>query len=166
MSLTIVRPARAAAFAAAMLWATGVAAMEQQKHDDIKAVLEITGSLNNAQMVINFMVPQIIESIRKANASIPADVMKEFEADAIDEFRKAVPDIVEPMIEIYDGAFSGEEIKELLQFYRSPIGQKVITQMPQLLQKSMTLGQSWGQQVAKRVVDRISAKAKEKGIKL
>jgi hypothetical protein len=56
------------------------------------------------------------------------------------------------------------EIKQL--FYKTPLGQKVVTQMPVVMQQSAQLGQTWGAQVGARVVERIRAAAKQKGYEL
>lgn len=44
------------------------------------------------------------------------------------------------MIEIYAGAFTEEELKQITAFYRTPAGKKVIAKMPELLGKGMQLG--------------------------
>jgi hypothetical protein len=40
-------------------------------------------------------------------------------------------------VDIYVEVFSEEEIDEIVAFYQSPLGQKMISRMPQLMQKSM-----------------------------
>ena len=56
------------------------------------------------------------------------------------------------------------EIKQL--FYKTPLGQKVVTKLPVVAQQSAELGQAWGTQVAERVAERIRAAAKQKGYEL
>ena len=40
-------------------------------------------------------------------------------------------------VDIYVEVFSEDELKELIAFYQSPLGQKMIAKMPELMQKSM-----------------------------
>jgi uncharacterized protein len=47
----------------------------------------------------------------------------------------------EDMISIYVNTFSEEELKGMLAFYKSPIGQSVINKMPAAMQQSMVLMQ-------------------------
>jgi hypothetical protein len=42
---------------------------------------------------------------------------------------------------IYAEAFSEEELKGMLEFHRSPVGQSVISKMPVVMQRSMLISQ-------------------------
>ena len=50
--------------------------------------------------------------------------------------------------------------------YSSPVGQKMTTQMPELLQQTVVMSQAWGERVGSRVEERIRAVAKQKGYNL
>jgi len=47
-------------------------------------------------------------------------------------------------VPIYDKHLSHEEIKGLIQFYQTPLGQKTLTELPQMMSELQTEGQSWG----------------------
>ncbi|MBT9394293.1 DUF2059 domain-containing protein [Hymenobacter sp. NST-14] len=47
----------------------------------------------------------------------------------------------EEMIQLYAGAFTEKELKELTKFYLTPIGRKTIEKLPQLTTAGMELGQ-------------------------
>jgi len=74
--------------------------------------------------------------------------------------KRSLPELEDPVIAIYDANFSTDEIKQLVAFYQSPVGRKITVQLPQLMQQSVTMGQSWGQQARARAVERIRALAK------
>ena len=141
-------------------------AMDQGKHDDIARILQITDARKNAQAMIDATLPQIMTIIGRANPEIPQSVLEEFRRDGSEEFTKALPEFVEAMTGIFDASYSTEEIKQLLAFYESPLGRKMIAQTPQIMQQSMALGQHWGNQVGARVVARIRESAKKKGYDL
>jgi len=61
---------------------------------------------------------------------------------------------------IYDANFSADEIKQLVVFYQSPVGRKIVVQLPQLAQQIIAMGQSWGEQAGARAVERIRAAVK------
>jgi hypothetical protein len=63
------------------------------------------------------------------------------------------------VIPIYEKYYTETDINQLITFYNSPIGKKMIATMPQIMQESMTAGQSWGKQIRQRVL----AQLKEKG---
>ena len=50
------------------------------------------------------------------------------------------------MVPIYQRHFSADDVAGLLKFYKSPLGQKVITQMPVTMAEGMKVGQEWGRE--------------------
>ncbi|QBG48628.1 DUF2059 domain-containing protein [Verrucomicrobia bacterium S94] len=60
------------------------------------------------------------------------------------EFGSAVandPELTARMITIYQGAFSETELKELIAFYKTPIGKKTLEELPRLMQEGAMVGQ-------------------------
>ena len=60
------------------------------------------------------------------------------------EVKATMPDLYDQLAEVYMETYSQKEISEILEFYESPIGQKVVEKTPEITQKSMTIGQTWG----------------------
>lgn len=57
------------------------------------------------------------------------------------------------MAAMYMEEFTHDEIKELLKFYNSDLGKKMASKQMSLMQKGMSLGQTWGmelQQIAQK----------------
>jgi uncharacterized protein len=59
----------------------------------------------------------------------------------------------------YDKYYTMEEINKMIEFYQTPLGKKVISTMPQIMQESVQAGQSWGKEVGEKVYNSL----KEKG---
>jgi len=62
------------------------------------------------------------------------------------------------VVPIYDKHFSHEDVKELIKFYQSPIGQKLVREQPGIVTESMAAGQKWGQHIAADVLKRLREK--------
>jgi uncharacterized protein len=159
-----------AAVVAAMIGLAGLPgdalAMDQAKHDDIKALLQTIGSLNTAKTVIDTLLPQQIAMIKKINPAIPQAVLDEVQKDLMDEINRSLPELEEPLIAIYDANFSADEVKQLLAFYRSPVGQKYVGKIPVLIQQGMAVGKVWSQTLSQRIGEKIREDAKKKGFNL
>lgn len=144
----------------------GVAAMDAEKRANIEALLKDMGTLANMTQIIDLLTPQIIGNLKKMNSQIPDTIWDEFTKVCTEEMKRSLPALEEPVIAIYDNNFSADEIKQLAAFYQSPVGRKIVVQLPQLAQQIVTMGQSWGQQAGARAVERIRAAAKQKGYDL
>jgi len=77
-----------------------------------------------------------------------------------DDFLKEVKpeDLVNMVVPVYDRNFTDAEIDGMLAFYSSPVGQKVLSKLPVVLQESMQVGQTWGQELSKKIMQKLQQK--------
>ena len=75
-------------------------------------------------------------------------VLERYQAQADTALDKVVGEgkLDEALVALYTDAFSEAELKELLAFYQTPVGRKVLEQMPQLMAHSAQLTQARLQQ--------------------
>ena len=66
------------------------------------------------------------------------------------------------MVPIYDKYYTEEEINQIIAFYNSPVGKKMISTMPLVMQESMAAGQAWGKQLAAKVAQELKENGYEK----
>lgn len=64
------------------------------------------------------------------------------------------------IIPIYAKYFSQEDLEGMIQFNKTPLGQKVIRTMPDVVKESMAAGAEWGRGVATKAMERFQEKKK------
>jgi uncharacterized protein len=64
---------------------------------------------------------------------------------------------------IYAKHFTEQELKELVAFYKSPLGQKMLKEEPLALDQSMKKAQDWSQDFSEAVLGRIRTEMSKKG---
>lgn len=102
------------------------------KAADIHALLELVGARDQVQESVNLSAEQYRE---KLIASVPnGDKGQAFVNAVISDYEKRfdVDQVTEQLVTIYDKHYSEEEIRGLLQFYGSPLGQKVAAEAPRI----------------------------------
>jgi uncharacterized protein len=119
------------------------------KNDRIRELMEETGAGQLGVQLIN----NVIATYRKDVPSVPAEFWVEFSKEINPN------ELIELVVPIYAKHFTEKEINQLIQFYRSPIGQKVIEKLPLITQDSHEVGTNWGKQLSNKVLARL----KEKG---
>lgn len=65
------------------------------------------------------------------------------------------------MVKLYTEAFTEEELHELVAFYRTPLGKKTVTLMPELMEKGAILGQKAIQEHLPELQEAVAKKMKE-----
>jgi len=81
-----------------------------------------------------------ISAQRAANPRLPAVFLDRFLA----EVRNRRGDFEDMIVNVYDHHFSSDELRQLILFYQTPVGQKMIAESPAILQESMQAGRQWG----------------------
>jgi len=72
-------------------------------------------------------------------------------------------EIGEQMAKIYANDFTEQELKDLTAFYKSPLGQKLLSTEPKAIQMSMTYMNQWAQNFADQVSGEFRAEMRKRG---
>ncbi|HJY75531.1 MAG TPA: DUF2059 domain-containing protein [Burkholderiales bacterium] len=140
--------------------------MTPEKRADIEQLLQTTGALSLGKQMGVSLVEQISQALKKARPDIPQRVLDALPEEVGAVFEANIPSFKDTMIPLYGKYFTGAEIKQMLQFYSTDLGQKTIKVMPALLKESMAAGQQWGESLTPMIDARIRARLKKEGIKI
>ncbi|MGB2627702.1 MAG: DUF2059 domain-containing protein [Candidatus Acidiferrum sp.] len=107
-------------------------AIDPLKEVDIRSLLELVGAHDQIEESVRFSAEQYRE---KLLATVPNnDRGQSFVNAVISDYEKRydVDQVTERLVLVYDKHYSEDEIKGLLQFYGSPLGQKVALEAPKI----------------------------------
>lgn len=121
---------------------------EPATKSSVKELMNLTGAGNLSVQMMNQMLP----ALKRMAPNEPQEFWDGFMAE-VD------PGEMEDMvIPIYQKYLTEAEIKELIIFYKSPTGEKLIQVQPNIMRESMMIGQTWGQGIAQRVAQKLREK--------
>ena len=72
-------------------------------------------------------------------------------------------EIGDGMAQVYANEFTEQELKDLVTFYKSPLGQKLLGNEPRAIQFSMSYMNQWAQQFAETINGQFRAEMKKRG---
>jgi hypothetical protein len=64
---------------------------------------------------------------------------------------------------LYTQRFTEQELKDILAFYKSPVGQKLVVEQPKIADGSLKFAQDWANKLSDQVVEQMRAELKKKG---
>lgn len=136
---------RAMFFAALVLVPTVGAAQEvpDAMSRDIVGLMEKTGARNLGAQMGAALTQQILNAMKASSPNIPAraiEIATEVTKDFTDRFINN-NEVNDALVKLYAKHFTHDEIKELISIYSSPLGEKLISTMPQLTAESMQIAQ-------------------------
>jgi len=112
------------------------------------------------------ILPSLIQALRPAVVQGRPEVEKDFDAFApalLDNMNGRTAELVELFALIYARNFTVEEMRGMMAFYRTSLGQKLLQKMPVITQEGMTAGQAWGRQIGAEVQSRMIEELRKKG---
>jgi hypothetical protein len=126
---------------------------------------EILAMKNVAAMYAN-AVPGVVQQAKtqliQSNLNYQKD-LDEVAVVVVKEFAGKEKEIGEGMAQIYCSEFSDKEIADLVTFYKSPLGQKLLSAEPRAIQGSMAYMNDWAQKFADAVTAQFRAEMRKRG---
>jgi hypothetical protein len=144
-----------------------LARADDPKEADIRQLIAFTGGANLGVQMAAGMSNAFFTAIKKANPQFPDRAAEVITAELTGFMREKMegPDgLIAQIIPIYAQTYTQDEIRQLLAFYRTPLGIKMIQTAPQLAQESMKVGQAWGQAQLPQMQARIQAALVREGL--
>jgi hypothetical protein len=134
---------------------------EQDKQADIRHLLEITGAAALAMQTMDEMEKSMKPMI--ADSLPPGDYREKLVDLFFEKFQqKCDPkELVELIVPIYDKYYTAEEIKGLIRFYESPLGQKTASTLPKIAAESQAAGGQWGREIGREAMLEVLAEHPE-----
>jgi hypothetical protein len=140
--------------------------LTQEKRADIEHLLAMTGALSLGNQMAAAVVASLMQSLKQARPDIPSKVLDLLPTEVAATFDENIGSLKEEMIPLYHRYFTGAEVKEMIRFYSTDLGQKTIKVMPALMQEGMAVGQRWGQSLGPMINQRVTAKLRQQGVKI
>ena len=131
----------------------------------IAAAKEILTLKNANAMYANAvpgMVQKAMEALVAQNLTMQKD-LKEVAPIVAKELAGREKEIGDIMAEVYAGEFTEQELKDLVTFYKSPLGKKLIEAEPKAIGLSMRAMQGWAEQFSETVMAAFRTEMKKRG---
>ena len=121
-----------------------------EKRQEITTMLQLTGM----EKLMDQMKLQMLTSLRGRATDLPEAFWTKM-ASKMD-----MHELLEKLIPLYDKYYTLEDLKAVNAFYKSPVGQKVMSTLPKIMQESMLVGREWGEKIGRQVAAEIEQERK------
>lgn len=157
--------ARLAAVAVALV-AFGPAAHSQQTSVAAIATAKELVTATKATTIFNPLIAGVVEQAKllflQQDPSLAKDlneIAEKMRADLAPRFAE----LNDEMAKLYATHFTDQELKEILVFYKSPVGQKLLTEQPTVVDASMRYAQDWANKLSDQVIAKMREELKKRG---
>ena len=113
-------------------------------HKDFVKFLEVSGATGTQKVMLKGMFEQF-----KKMPNINPEIFKNMEKIMLREL-----DLLnQKLLPVYKKHLSQKDLKEIIKFYESPVGKRMVKSQPLIVKESMQIGNTWGQNVVKRIME-------------
>jgi hypothetical protein len=137
-----------------LVFSLGLSAQEDTFRAPVEKLLLLMKQDQLVNQMFDQMKPVLAQQFQQMNLTEKQSAMVNKYYDQVFEVMKAEMSwekIKDDFIQIYMAVFTEEEIQELIVFYQSPIGRKLVEKQPLLLQQSMALSQKYIQNILPKI---------------
>jgi hypothetical protein len=156
----------AATLALGLAFGAGPAAAQQKASPAALAAAKEILAMKSADKIYANAVPGTVEQVKgrliAQNLNYQKD-LNELAPVVAKQLTGREKEIGDGMAQAYAAQFTEQELKDLVAFYKSPLGQKLITSEPRAIEQGMAFTNSWAQTFAETVASAFRAEMKKRG---
>ncbi|HXN52026.1 MAG TPA: DUF2059 domain-containing protein [Candidatus Acidoferrum sp.] len=132
-------------------------AIDPQKQARIRELMDVTGAKNLGQQLIEAGMEQFRSSVQDSQPDNPR--AKQFVDAFVARFQKHFDfnSLTDRIIPIYDKYLTTDDLKGLLDYYQSPLGQRMLKTLPEVTRESQAAGFALGQKAAQDTMEELKA---------
>jgi len=159
----VVRPALLAVALAACIPA---AQAQQQPSPAAMQVAKQLITATGATAVFSPLVAGVVEQAKllflQQDPALGKD-LNEVAAQLRTDLQPRMSEINDEVARLYATNFTEQELKDILTFYQSPAGKKLLNTQPKVIDSSMTFAQNWANKLSDEVIAKMRDEMKKRG---
>ncbi|WP_322516549.1 DUF2059 domain-containing protein [Rhodopseudomonas palustris] len=127
-----------------------------------KEILELKRANTIYASAVPNIVQRTMDTLMQTNLNYQQD-LKEVAVVVAKNMAGREKEIGDGMAKIYAQDFTEQELKDLVVFYKTPLGQKLLNEEPKAIQQSMAYMQQWAQTFSEEVNGQFRAEMRKRG---
>ena len=127
-----------------------------------KEIVTITGATTFFNPTIAGVVGQAKVLFLQQDPGLSKD-LNEISAKLLKDLAPRFDQLINEVTKIYATHFTEQELKDLLTFYKSPAGKKLVVEQPRIVDDSLKFAQNWANGLSDEVFAKMREELKKKG---
>ena len=130
--------------------------------DLARQIIVIKGGSNMFDPIIPGVIETAKNNFLPTNPGLSKD-LNEVAFQLRKEFEPKREELLTEVARAYAARFTEQELRELVTFYKSPLGQKIVVEEPRALDAGLARAQEWANNFSEVVMSRMRAEMKKRG---
>lgn len=136
--------------------------------DAARELLVVTRTLDPFNQILPNVMRQVSNALTSTNIDIQADpakrtALEESLRDIERGFEAERDQLLAGMALLYAARFNEAELRQMIEFFRSPVGQKYVQTTPLIAQEAINSANQWAQRVGQAAFTRVREEMRRRG---
>ena len=127
-----------------------------------KELITLTGATTLFSPLIAGVVEQAKLLFLQQNPGLSKD-LNEVANQIRTDLQPRFGELTDEVARLYATNFSEQELKEVVAFYKTPAGKKLLVQQPKIIDSSMKYAQEWANRLSDQVIGKMREELKKRG---
>ncbi len=127
-----------------------------------KQIMQIKGVDAMFPPLVRGVVDKVKNQFMQTNFMWAKDI-NEIAANLQKDYASRASELSDITAKVYAEHFTEAELKDMLTFYQSPLGRKMVVEEPKVVNEAMTRAGEWGDLLAEDAVAKMRAEMKKRG---
>lgn len=121
--------------------------------------------VSQIKVILGTVRGQIIIGLARNSNKAPDQVQPIVDELLMPDFTSRANELAGAIVDQWATAFTVDDLRGILDFYNSPLGDKLLKTMPSLSQEVNRLGSAWAQAILTETIQKHAAELQKRGIK-
>ena len=127
-----------------------------------KQIIQLKGINGIMDPIARGVVEKVKSTVMQTNFMYQKDI-NEITVQLHKEFDGRSSELIDHTAQLYASRFAEAELKQILTFYQSPLGQKMIVEEPKILDETMQGASAWADNLSVDIMTRLREEMKKRG---
>jgi uncharacterized protein len=128
-----------------------------------KELMAVVGAGRQFDGVVPLISAQLQDALEKLQPSHAAEIKEVFKP-IVEKFSSRKEEIIDQVAALYAQKMTAAELREVLQFYKGPVGAKFIHILPDVIRATAVLGQAWARKIAQEIDLEARKELRQRGV--
>jgi hypothetical protein len=127
-----------------------------------RELLQVKGATNMFDPLIAGIVESAKNNLLPMNPALFKE-LTEVAALLSKEFGPRRAEVIDEIARLYAQRFTEAELKQVIAFYKTPVGKKFVTDEPAIIDQGLTRAQAWSQKLSEEILGRFRVEMRKRG---
>jgi len=127
-------------------------------------LIDLAGVKDGIAQMLDQIAPGLTQLAQQANPGKEKEVAEVMTQFIVPKMKENLPEALRQCAVVYADHFTEDELNQLIAFYQSPLGRKLVHEQPAMSRELSRFGAAWARKAAQQAIHEYANEFKKRGL--